>query len=504
MKMEVPPTASLEAPTPVVEAAVAPPTQIPLGAPRMKMEVPATAVRAESGITDDCFIEIGSEAREDLIAEIEEEAASFEEQYKDFKADKCADEDPLNHMDLCAGAVGAFTHAYRRLGMPSTRFVEIDDDARGVYKATHKGVEQTSSGDVLKVHPRELCTASLRSPFLWTAGFPCQCVSLIGKQESVEGIQGRVGFGIINQAKLAKPVWILFENVNSLLNASLLSKTSNGVADGSFLEFFMRSLNEAGYVASVFKVNAEHLGIPQKRIRIFIICVRKDGYRGMDGDKLMTAYVDEAKTKGGLLYDAMRCQQASLREHLNKESHNCWHLKKKSIAAWQTRQQETHVVSLGALCASNTIPRTYAQNGYFGTFIAIAPQLEDKTGKLSYEDYKDLLHPENSELSTVRQLDMGELFAIFDIRQNERPNFDNFSFTRTFRQAALGNSVPVGQAELFLETILKVSPKVKYTPDAETLTRREKLREQYPTPLILKEKETKGDVSYYEWVTQHR
>jgi DNA (cytosine-5)-methyltransferase 1 len=69
-----------------------------------------------------------------------------------------------------------------------------------------------------------------------------------------------------------KPDLFVFENVPGLLNMS----------GGGFLKRIMAGFDAAGYEAQVWKLNAAEYGVPQRRVRVVIVGVRR-GLRRLPG-----------------------------------------------------------------------------------------------------------------------------------------------------------------------------------------------------------------------------
>ena len=106
---------------------------------------------------------------------------------------------------------------------------------------------------------------------LITYGFPCQDISLAGKQKGLineDGSLTRSGlfFKALDIIKWYKPKIAIAENVKNL--------TSKKFAEQ--FRIVLDSLDEAGYNCYWKVLNAKDYGIPQNRERVFIISIRKD------------------------------------------------------------------------------------------------------------------------------------------------------------------------------------------------------------------------------------
>lgn len=100
---------------------------------------------------------------------------------------------------------------------------------------------------------------------LWCAGFPCQDISVAGKQLGFDGNRSSLYFQIIrilkDQKEEDRPEWILLENVKNLLS----------VNKGWDFARVLFALDEIGYDAEWQVLNSKYFGVPQNRERVFIV-----------------------------------------------------------------------------------------------------------------------------------------------------------------------------------------------------------------------------------------
>ena len=152
-------------------------------------------------------------------------------------------------------------------------YCEIDKYASKSYSAIHNVPESMNLGDITKVD-----TTTLPNDIdLVTYGFPCQDISLAGKQKGLfnnDGTQTRSGlfFEALRIIEATKPKIAIAENVKNLTGARS--------SKNSLLSFW--SLDEAGYNNYWKVLNAKDYGIPQNRERVFIISIRKDIDKGFE------------------------------------------------------------------------------------------------------------------------------------------------------------------------------------------------------------------------------
>lgn len=116
---------------------------------------------------------------------------------------------------------------------------------------------------------RKKCGAVAGSIDLLAGGPPCQSWSSAGHQLGFEDPRGRLFDDFIRVATELDARWLLLENVRGLLTA----RGADG-KPGSALAYIRQRLFRAGYQTTVSLLNAADYGVPQRRVRLFIV-----GYR---------------------------------------------------------------------------------------------------------------------------------------------------------------------------------------------------------------------------------
>lgn len=165
--------------------------------------------------------------------------------------------------------IGAFEKALDRLEIPYelVGYCEIDKYASKSYAAIHSIDESINLGDITKIDEKALP----KDIDLITYGFPCQDISLAGKQKGLfneDGTQTRSGlfFEALRIIEETQPRVAIAENVKNLTSKKF---------SGQF-KIVLDSLEEAGYNNYWKVLNAKDYGIPQNRERVFIVSIRKD------------------------------------------------------------------------------------------------------------------------------------------------------------------------------------------------------------------------------------
>lgn len=139
---------------------------------------------------------------------------------------------------------------------------------------------------------------------LLAGGPPCQSWSSAGHQLGFQDPRGRLWSDFVRLADELDVRFMLFENVRGLLTA----RGEDGIP-GSALNTIRSKLLEVGFHTSVSLLNAADYGIPQRRVRLFII-----GYRS--GDAPVFPLPTHAKTPGN--EDVDRRPWVSMRKALGE------------------------------------------------------------------------------------------------------------------------------------------------------------------------------------------
>lgn len=192
-------------------------------------------------------------------------------------------------IDFFAG-IGGMRSGLEKAGHKCVGFCEFDKYARQSYKAIYNTEGEWENHDV-----RGVTVDSVPRADLWSFGFPCQDISVAGKQK---GLQGGERSGLFYQIvrllaglkEEDKPEWLVAENVKNLLS----------IGNGFDFARVIFELGGVGYDVSwqmfntkySYVSNGEYIpGIPQNRERIYIIGhLRSRGQRKI----LPIARADEA------------------------------------------------------------------------------------------------------------------------------------------------------------------------------------------------------------------
>lgn len=165
----------------------------------------------------------------------------------------------MTFIDFCAG-IGGFRLGLELVGHKCIGYSECDKYAVRSYQAMYNTKGEWYSGDVTKLKPEDIPQADI-----WCFGFPCQDISIAGKQGGLSGERSGIYYKIIDLVKgkdeKDKPNYLLIENVKNLLS----------IHDGWDFTEVLTELDEAGYDAFWQVLNSKNHGVPQNRERVFII-----------------------------------------------------------------------------------------------------------------------------------------------------------------------------------------------------------------------------------------
>ena len=164
----------------------------------------------------------------------------------------------IKFIDLFAGTGGirlALEQACSELGIKTSCVYssEIDKNACQTYQLNF-GIDPYS--DITKV------TEFPDFNFL-LAGFPCQSFSYAGKRRGFGDTRGTLFFDIERILKQQKPEYFLLENVRGLTTHD----------KGRTFQTIKANLESIGYHIDYFLLNSSNFGLPQNRVRIYIVGV---------------------------------------------------------------------------------------------------------------------------------------------------------------------------------------------------------------------------------------
>lgn len=191
----------------------------------------------------------------------------------------------MKFIDFFAG-IGGFRRGMELAGHECVGFCEFDKFATASYISMHLLTEEQRkvledipikkrqkeilkeeyrNGEWYANDIRRVYAGDIPKADCWCFGFPCQDISVAGKQAGFQGNRSSLFFRVmylVGQLKEEnKPTYLFIENVKNLLSV-------NGGWDFARL---LIEMDRAGYDAEWQVLNSKDFGVPQNRERCFII-----------------------------------------------------------------------------------------------------------------------------------------------------------------------------------------------------------------------------------------
>lgn len=214
----------------------------------------------------------------------------------------------MKFIDWFAG-IGGFRRGLELAGHECVGFCEIDKYAVMSYTSMHLITDEQRAylatlpmkerqKEILKEKYRNgewyaddvgsISARDIPKADIWCFGFPCQDISVAGKQVGFEGNRSSLFFRVMylvgQVAEEKRPTYLFIENVKNLLSV-------NGGWDFARL---LTELDKGGYDAEWQVLNSKYFGVPQNRERVFVI-----GYlRGRGRGEIFPVGTDSAETVG--------------------------------------------------------------------------------------------------------------------------------------------------------------------------------------------------------------
>ena len=177
----------------------------------------------------------------------------------------------------CFACGGGSTMGYKLAGFDVIGCNEIDPKMMEAYKANHNPkysfLEPIQTFKLRKDLPKELYNLDILdgSP-------PCSSFSMAGNREQdwgkkkkfregqAEQVLDNLFFDFIDLAKELQPKVVVAENVKGLLLGNARE----------YVRRIYREFDQAGYYCQYWLLDASKMGVPQRRERVFFVCLRKD------------------------------------------------------------------------------------------------------------------------------------------------------------------------------------------------------------------------------------
>ena len=178
-------------------------------------------------------------------------------------------------IDLFSG-IGGFKMALSNNGGKCINFSEINKDAVNAYCENHNESSESNLGDITNVK-------ELPKHDILTAGVPCQSWSIAGKNLGFDDDRGQLWNDTIYLLKQSQPKAFIFENVKGLVDPRNKE---------SFL-YILNRIKQAGYYAKYYVINSFDYGVPQNRVRVYIVGFKEKKH--LDNFKLPKPFENKIK-----------------------------------------------------------------------------------------------------------------------------------------------------------------------------------------------------------------
>ncbi|MDY3050687.1 MAG: DNA cytosine methyltransferase [Parvimonas sp.] len=185
----------------------------------------------------------------------------------------------IKTLSLFSG-LGAFEEALKNLNIENeiVGYSEIENFISKSYSIIHKVDENKNLGDISKIDIEKIPKFDLV-----TYGFPCQDISVIGKQKGLDkdsNTRSSLVWNIFKIIEYHKPKYLVGENVKNLI--------------GKFKDDFnliLENFETLGYRTYYKVLNSKNFGVPQNRERVYIVSIRND----LDVDFYFDECIDDSK-----------------------------------------------------------------------------------------------------------------------------------------------------------------------------------------------------------------
>jgi DNA (cytosine-5)-methyltransferase 1 len=177
----------------------------------------------------------------------------------------------------CFACGGGSTMGYKLAGFDVLGCNEIDRKMMEAYQANHNPKYSFLEG-IQTFKLREDLSEELYNLDILDGSPPCSSFSMAGNRESDWGKEKKfregqadqvldtLFFDFIDLAKKLQPKVVVAENVKGLLLGNAIE----------YVKKIYKEFDQAGYYCQHWLLDASKMGVPQRRERVFFICLRKD------------------------------------------------------------------------------------------------------------------------------------------------------------------------------------------------------------------------------------
>lgn len=262
----------------------------------------------------------------------------------------------MRFIDLFCG-IGGFRVALTNKGHECVFSSDIDTKVQMAYE---DNFGELPSGDITKIS-----TNKIPQHDILCAGFPCQSFSISGKHDGIDDPRGQLFFEIARIAKKHKPKIMLLENVRNILT----------INEGRVIRTIYQELNKLGYDVYYDLINSSLNGIPQKRERVYFVCLRKsEGLKFVSNqDTYQQLFLKD------ILVDEDMCKDLVVKRDDMKLGED-------------SQKQELKPIRIGHVNKAHQGERIYSTNGHSVTIAATTGGAGANTGLYLVDDVVRRLH----------------------------------------------------------------------------------------------------------------
>lgn len=161
----------------------------------------------------------------------------------------------FSFIDLFAG-IGGIRMGFDAAGGECVFTSEWDAHAQKTYQVNFK---EQPYGDISHIQAEQIPAFDVL-----LAGFPCQPFSQAGLRKGFDDTRGTLFFDIARIVAHHQPAVVFLENVRNLASHD----------KGNTLRVIIKTLEDLGYTVFYRLYNAKNFGVPQNRVRIYIVAFR--------------------------------------------------------------------------------------------------------------------------------------------------------------------------------------------------------------------------------------
>ena len=252
-------------------------------------------------------------------------------------------------LDLFSG-IGGFSLGLERAGMETIAFCEIEPFCQKVLRKHWPDVPIYD--DVKELTNERLRADGITDIDIITGGFPCQDLSVAGKQKGITGDRSGLWSELSRIISEIRPKYAIMENVPALISGD----------SGRWFGKVLGDLAEIGYDAEWYCIPASYVGAPHIRDRVWILAYpAKVGWDIQEHKKTVTLHGEQLQN----------FEQPGYRWERKNGGHSMEHV------GW-TVKPDVHG-------SNDDVPRKLAESaiGAFGN--AVVPQIPELIGRAIME-----------------------------------------------------------------------------------------------------------------------